>query len=68
MTCETDACYNPLPDEQRLTRYGKFLRASSLDELSEHFSILKGDMSNEGNRDVIEITKRNYDFPRVVMV
>lgn len=50
MTCETDAHGNPLPDEQRLTRYGKFLRASSLDELPELFNILKGDMSIVGPR------------------
>ena len=50
MTCETDAAGNPLPDDQRLTRYGKFLRASSLDELPELFNILKGDMSIVGPR------------------
>ena len=45
MTCETDADGNPLPDEQRLVPYGKFLRFTSLDELSELFNILKGDMA-----------------------
>ena len=34
-----------LPDEQRLTRLGKFLRSTSLDELPELFNVLKGDMS-----------------------
>src|SRR5690242_19883468 len=33
-----------LPDEVRLTRFGKFLRSTSLDELPELFNILKGDM------------------------
>lgn len=50
MTCERDADGNPLPDEQRLTRYGQFLRASSLDELPELFNIIKGDMSIVGPR------------------
>ena len=39
-----------LPDAQRLNRYGKLLRASSLDELPELFNILKGDMSLVGPR------------------
>lgn len=50
MTCETDADGKPLPDEQRLTAYGKFLRTSSLDELPELFNILIGDMSIVGPR------------------
>lgn len=50
MTCEKDAAGEPLPDEQRLTAYGKFIRASSLDELPELWNILKGDMSIVGPR------------------
>lgn len=50
MTCETDENGYPLPDEQRLTAYGKFLRSSSLDELPELINILKGDMSIVGPR------------------
>lgn len=50
MTCEKDNQGNLLPDEQRLTKYGKFLRASSLDELPELVNILKGDMSIVGPR------------------
>lgn len=50
MTCQRDKEGNLLPDEQRLTAYGKFLRASSLDELPELWNILKGDMSIVGPR------------------
>lgn len=50
MTDETDADGKPLPDDQRLTRFGKMLRATSLDELPEVFNILKGDMSIVGPR------------------
>ena len=50
MTCETDAQGNPLPDEVRLTKYGKFLRSTSLDELPELINILKGDMAIVGPR------------------
>ena len=41
---------NLLPDEVRLTKFGKFLRSTSLDELPEAFNILKGDMSVIGPR------------------
>lgn len=50
MTCETDTNGNLLPDEVRLTKYGKFLRATSLDELPELLNIVKGDMSIVGPR------------------
>ena len=50
MTDATDADGNPLPDDQRLTRFGKMLRATSLDELPEVINILKGDMSIVGPR------------------
>ncbi|MBP5786333.1 MAG: sugar transferase, partial [Kiritimatiellae bacterium] len=50
MTDATDADGNLLPDDQRLTRFGKMLRATSLDELPEVFNILKGDMSIVGPR------------------
>lgn len=53
MTCETDADGKPLPDEKRLTGYGKFLRSTSLDELPELFNILKGDMSVVGPRPLL---------------
>lgn len=50
MTNEKDASGNLLPDDVRLTRYGKFLRSTSLDELPELFNILKGDMAVIGPR------------------
>ena len=53
MTCEKDADGNLLPDEQRLTKYGKLLRSTSLDELPELINILKGDMSLVGPRPLL---------------
>lgn len=50
MTCEKDKDGNDLPDDVRLTSYGKKLRSTSLDELPELFNILKGDMSIVGPR------------------
>lgn len=53
MTCEKDAAGNLLPDEKRLTKYGKFLRSTSLDELPELFNILAGQMSVVGPRPLL---------------
>lgn len=50
MTDERDEDGSLLPDEKRLTRFGKFLRSTSLDELPELWNILKGDMSFVGPR------------------
>lgn len=50
MSNKKDENGNLLPDEQRLTKFGKILRATSLDELPELFNILKGDMSLVGPR------------------
>lgn len=66
MTDERDENGDLLPDELRLTKFGKWLRSTSLDELPEAWNILKGDMSVVGESDIIEATKKNIDFSRVV--
>jgi lipopolysaccharide/colanic/teichoic acid biosynthesis glycosyltransferase len=53
MTNERDKFGELLPDETRLTKFGKFLRSTSLDELPELFNILKGDMSIVGPRPLL---------------
>ncbi len=53
MTNKKDKDGNLLPDEQRLTAYGKFLRSTSLDELPELWNILKGDLSLIGPRPLL---------------
>lgn len=53
MTDEKDEKGELLPDDVRLTKFGKFLRSTSLDELPEAFNILKGDMSVIGPRPLL---------------
>lgn len=59
MTDERDGNGELLPDEIRLTKFGKWLRSTSLDELPEAFNILNGDNG------IIGTTKKNLDFTGV---
>lgn len=60
MTDARDENGNLLPDDVRLTKFGRLLRSTSLDELPEALNILKGD------RGIIGTTKKNIDFSSVV--
>lgn len=53
MTDEQDASGGLLPDEQRLTKIGKFIRSTSIDELPQLVNVLKGDMALIGPRPLL---------------
>ena len=59
MTDQKDENGNLLPDDVRLTKFGKMLRSTSLDELTELINIIKGDSG------IIGTTKKNVDFTGV---
>ncbi len=60
MTDAKEENENFLPDEVRLTKFGKVLHSTSLDELSELLNMLKGE------RGIIEATEKSIDFSRIV--
>jgi sugar transferase EpsL len=60
MTNQKDANGDLLPDDQRLTKFGKLLRSTSLDELPELINVLKGDMSLVGPRPLLMAYLERY--------
>lgn len=65
MTDKKDSNGNLLPDSERLTNVGKFIRTTSLDELPQLFNVLKGDMSLIGPRPLLPFYLDLYnDFQR----
>ena len=66
MTDERDKFGELLPDSVRLTKFGRFLRSTSLDELPELFNIIKGDMSIVGPRPLlIRYLPYYYEYERL---
>ena len=64
MTDEKDENGELLPDTERLTKFGRFLRSTSLDELPEAINIVKGEMSLVRDSEIVGTTKKNLDFSR----
>lgn len=62
MTDKRDASGNLLPDDQRLSKFGRILRSTSMDELPEVFNILKGDMSIVGAEPLLGSLERLCDL------
>lgn len=55
-------------DDPRITKFGKFLRKSSIDEIPQFINILRGDMSIVGPRPVIEAELKEYDREKLLSV
>lgn len=57
-----------MKDDPRITRFGRFIRKTSLDEFPRLWNVLKGDMSLVVERGIIGTTKKNIDFSKIVTV